>query len=417
MRALHLITVGSLCLLTACGGGGGSSSPSSPPTPQPPQTAEGRFIDTVVEGLGYSSGNQIGVTSDSGSFTYEVGENVTFSVGAVEIGAANGDSIISPVDLTGSNTSMADVQNIVRFLLMLDSDGDSANGISISSEVQSMAENWSPVDFTSPNLDGELAQIISDVSAADNRTPILPSSQDAQDHLEGTLACLSSGIFSGTFSGQDNGTFLLWVQHQRFDPLTFGDNTPRVGVTSALVFSTDENEVLGVAPQQGLSFDSDKQFITGLVSNGAEFVGDLESYQNVTNGSWQNGLTNESGIFNGERIAGMSNAVHRLSGFFNLQGVAFNPDGSGVIALDILADNSVTGAMATLRGDETALAGTLAGSAISVSGGNNSFTLTFDPDGTDSSNDAALGTTSGFVGTWNGTSGLGDVIGTSCQPD
>jgi len=273
------------------------------------------------------------------------------------------------------------------------------------------------VDFTSPNLDGELAQIISDVSAADNRTPILPSSQDAQDHLEGTLACLSSGIFSGTFSGQDNGTFLLWVQHQRFDPLTFGDNTPRVGVTSALVFSTDENEVLGVAPQQGLSFDSDKQFITGLVSNGAEFVGDLESYQNVTNGSWQNGLTNESGIFNGERIAGMSNAVHRLSGFFNLQGVAFNPDGSGVIALDILADNSVTGAMATLRGDETALAGTLAGSAISVSGGNNSFTLTFDPDGTDSSNDAALGTTSGFVGTWNGTSGLGDVIGTSCQPD
>ena len=417
MRVLHLVTVGSLCLLTACGGGGGSNTPTSPPTPQPPQTAEGRFIDTVVEGLGYSSGNQIGVTSDSGSFTYEVGENVTFSVGAVEIGAANGDSIISPVDLTGSNTSMADVQNIVRFLLMLDSDGDSANGISISSEVQSMAENWSPVDFTSPNLDGELAQIISDVSAADNRTPILPSSQDAQDHLEGTLACLSSGIFSGTFSGQDNGTFLLWVQHQRFDPLTFGDNTPRVGVTSALVFSTDENEVLGVAPQQGLSFDSDKQFITGLVSNGAEFVGDLESYQNVTNGSWQNGLTNESGIFNGERIAGMSNAVHRLSGFFNLQGVAFNPDGSGVIALDILADNSVTGAMATLRGDETALAGTLAGSAISVSGGNNSFTLTFDPDGTDSSNDAALGTTSGFVGTWNGTSGLGDVIGTSCQPD
>ncbi|UVW33810.1 hypothetical protein NYF23_07090 [SAR92 clade bacterium H455] len=381
------------------------------------QTAEGRFIDAVVEGLSFTSGDQTGVTDSEGTFVYEVGQNITFSVGAVEIGTAAGSDIISPVDLTGSNSTMPDTQNIVRFLLMLDSDGDSSNGITISNEVQLMAENWTQPDFTTDLLDGELASIIADVMAVDNRIPVLPSAMEAQAHLEGTLACLTSGVFKGTFSGQDNGTFLLWVQHERFDPLVFGDDTPRVGVTSALVFSTDENLVSGVAPQQGLSFDSEKLFISGLVSTGAEFTGELVDYQTITNGSWQNSIFNESGTFSGERLAGGEGAVYRLSGFFNLQGFGFTADDSGLVALDIMTDNSVTGVMVTLRGDETPLTGTRTGNDITVSGGGNSFSLSFDPDGSDSANDLALGTTSGFLGTMTGASGTSDVIGTSCQPD
>ena len=70
-----------------------------------------------------------------------------------------------------------------------------------------------------------------------------------------------------------------------------------------------------------------------------------------------------------------------------------------------MADNSVTGVMVTLIGDETPLTGTLTGNNISVLGGNHSFTLTFDSDGTDPSNDLALGTTSGFIGTMTNASG------------
>jgi len=166
------MTAGFLCLLTACGGGGGSSGTNSTPTPQPAQTAEGRFIDAVVVGLSFTSGDQMGATDSEGTFTYEVGQNITFSVGAVEIGTVAGGDIISPVDLTGSNSTMPDTQNIVRFLLMLDSDGDSSNGITISNEVQLMAANWTQVDFTTDLLDGELATIISDVAAVDNRVPV-----------------------------------------------------------------------------------------------------------------------------------------------------------------------------------------------------------------------------------------------------
>ena len=418
MRVLSLMATSSLCLLVACGGGGGSSNGGNTPSPpSTPQTAEGRFIDTAVEGLSFTSGDQTGTTDGEGTFIYEVGQNVVFSVGALDIGSVVGNDIITPVDLTASNSTMPDTQNIVRFLLMLDVDGDSTNGITISNEVQLMAENWVQVDFTSSDFEANLATIVSDVAAVDNRTPVLPSAMDAKAHLEETLACLSSGIFKGTYSGQDNGTFLLWVQHERYDPLVFGDATPRVGVTSALVFSTDENVVSGVAPQQGLSFDSDQSFISGLVSTGAEFTGELVDYTAIANGNWVNSIFNESGTFSGERVGGSDDAVYRLSGFFNLQGMDFSADNTGVVALDILDDDSVTGFMVTLRGDETTLTGTRTGNSISVSGGNNNFTLSFDPDGTDSSNDLALGTTSGFLGTMANASGTNDVIGTSCQPD
>lgn len=416
MRGLLGLAAGLLCFLTACGGGGGGNGGGTTPPPTP-QIAEGRFIDAVVEGLSYSSGDQSGTTSDTGSFTYEVGETVTFSVGAVEIGTVAGGDIISPVDLTGSNSTMPDTQNIVRFLLMLDSDGDSANGITISSEVRDIATNWLQPDFTTDLLDGELASIMADVMAVDNRIPVLPSANEAQAHLEGTLACLSSGVFAGTFSGQDNGTFLLWIQHERFDPVVFGDATPRIGVTSALVFSTDENIVSGVVPQQGLSFDSDQSFISGLVSTGAEFTGEFTNYSTITNGNWQNSIFDESGTFNGDRVGGNQDAKYRLSGFFNLQGMDFTADYSGLVSLDIMGDDSVTGVMITLRGDETILTGTRTGIDLTVTGDNNSFTLTFDPDGTDSSNDLLLGTSSGFLGTMSNSNGMSDVIGTSCQPD
>jgi len=403
-------------LLAACGGGGGDSAP------QQPQTSEGSFVDNKIVGLNYVSGDESGVTDDTGSFTYAVGQDIVFSVGAVEIGVVLGSDTITLVDLNNGDSATVSTQNIVRFLLLLDEDNDISNGITISSAVQLLAANWQQVDFSVADLDTELAQIISDIAIADNRTPVLPSAQFAQMQIESTLACLYSGVFSGTFSGDDNGTFLLWIQHQRYAPTVFGDNVPRVGVTSAVGFSTDDNLVFGLFPQQGIAFNSDKQFLSGMVSTGANFSGELTEYDFITNGVWQNLFFNESGTFGGGRLAGESGAVYRLSGFFNLQsnilqGDIFTPDGTGLIALDILSDNNVTGVMVTIRGNQTVLSGTLNGNILTVSGGGNSFNLIFDSDGTDPSNDFALGPTSGFIGEWNSVLGVGGVSGTSCQPN
>ena len=70
------------------------------------------------------------------------------------------------------------------------------------------------------------------------------------------------------------------------------------------------------------------------------------------------------------------------------------------IALDIVDDSNVSGVMQTLGGDETFLVGVLTGNGISVSGGNNSFTLIFDPDGTGRPNDLALGTITQSANFW-----------------
>lgn len=63
----------------------------------------------------------------------------------------------------------------------------------------------------------------------------------------------------------------------------------------------------------------------------------------------------------------------------------------------------------------TLLSAVLGGNDITVSDGVHNFTLTFYAVGTDNSNDASLDTISGFIGLWNGISGTGDVIGTSCK--
>ncbi|MBX5461864.1 MAG: putative Ig domain-containing protein [Steroidobacteraceae bacterium] len=146
------------------------------------QTATGQFIDSPVAGLSYVSGDQTGVTDALGGFTYEVDEPVTFKVGAVTVGSAPGGSVITPLDLVpfGSSTTLT-VQNIVRFLLLMDSDNDPANGISISEGLRSRARNWPAVSFSTTDLEAALASIIPDTSV-DGAVRALPSAADAQAH-------------------------------------------------------------------------------------------------------------------------------------------------------------------------------------------------------------------------------------------
>jgi len=80
-----------------------------------------------------------------------------------------------------------------------------------------------------------------------------------------------------------------------------------------------------------------------LVSAGAEFTGDMVDYAAITNGNWVSSIFNESGTFSGERIGSREDAVYRLSGFFNLQGMGFSADNAGVVVLDIFDDESVSG--------------------------------------------------------------------------
>ena len=170
--------------------------------PPPAGTAvTGAFRSDTVIGLGYVSGTHSGLTDKSGAFTYEEGQGVTFSVGAVSIGAVpTAKALVTPVDLIAQGTGTSNhVLNVVRFLMMLDQDGNANNGIQISSAVTAAAASWGPVDFDTTDLPTTLGPLIQQASAADGVSHVLPDAATAQAHLRTGFYCIRSGDYYGTF--------------------------------------------------------------------------------------------------------------------------------------------------------------------------------------------------------------------------
>lgn len=303
-----------------------------------------------MSGMNYESGGQSGITGADGSFTYEVGKDVTFSVGGVTVGSTAGKSVVTPVDLVpGGNSSTPQVRNIVRFLLMLDENGDADDSITISTAVQAIADSWSQVDFTTADLATELASIISDADTADSTAHILPNIATAQSHLESTLLCTRAGAYRGTFSGDDNGPFGILVD-------------ARTGDVSGFAFSNTDQELLSLSGDSSIVFDQNAAFVSGDVSSGATFSGQFTGPDTLA-GNWQ--LSPDDGTFSGSRIGGVANAAFRFTG--NFVGAAY-----GLFTFDIDAADNVSGlAYTVLAGDGTtdelvAFSGTVAGTALTA---------------------------------------------------
>jgi Putative Ig domain len=200
------------------GGGGDGFQLLLTVDPPPAGTAvSGVFRSDTVIGLGYVSGTHRGVTDTSGAFTYEQGQGITFFVGAVSIGAVpTAKNLVTPVDLVVQGTGASNrVLNVVRFLMMLDHDGNINNGIQVSAAVTAAAASWAPVDFDTTDLPTALGPIIQQASAADGVSHVLPDAATAQAHLRTAFYCTRSGTYSGTFNSRlgppNSGGFVTTV--------------------------------------------------------------------------------------------------------------------------------------------------------------------------------------------------------------
>jgi len=190
--------------VTASNGGGASTQSQFLLTIDPPPAGTavtGVFRGETVIGLGYVSGAHSGLTDKSGAFTYEGGQGITFSVGAVSIGGVPiAKTLVTPVDLVAQGTGASNrVLNVVRFLMMLDQDGNANNGIQISAAVTTAAASWAPVDFDTADLPKTLGPLIQQASAADGVSRVLPDASTAQTHLRTGFYCTHSGDYYGTF--------------------------------------------------------------------------------------------------------------------------------------------------------------------------------------------------------------------------
>lgn len=108
--------------LSACGGSNDATQ----------QT--GVLLDSAVSGVSYSGTmGSNGTTGNDGTFKYFPGEKVTFKIGALTLGSANGQAVLTPVDLSATPGVLGDhAKRVLRALQTLDSDDIPDNGISIT---------------------------------------------------------------------------------------------------------------------------------------------------------------------------------------------------------------------------------------------------------------------------------------------
>lgn len=318
----------------------------------------GIFRDSNVSGLDYESGELSGVTSvvtgqtPGGQFQFQIGRPVTFSLGGVTIGTASlGASFLTPVDLVGNgNTSRPEVQNIARFLMMLDNNGNPDDGIAISEAVRTVAQSWQPLNFGSLTFDADLIPIISDVASVDSRVPTLPAAVTAKNHLDATLRCSYSGAFGGTFADANAavGNFAFSID-SRNGILT--GHVRRSNVQIPVV-----EQLNGVT---ALRFDG--QNISAVsVSGRTQPGGDDFTFQfttiNQIDGNWQNSNTSTQGTFNGARINDTQLPLYRFTG-------RFDGDDRGVFSIGVsdATFNNVSGEMYSAAGVRTTLSARVIG--------------------------------------------------------
>jgi hypothetical protein len=225
-------------------------------------TAPAFLKSPATEGISYQSADVTGETDSYGQFTYQVSQDVTFSVGAVALGtitstvAARG--VVTPLDLVVSDSAgpttitNSTVLNITRFLMMLDQDGDPSNGIVISPEVREVASTWNQVDFSSSNFEEQLTDIISSAASVDGTPHDLPDAAAAQAHLRNTLTCLYSGAFQGQIGGDATGYFAFTVSPESrslggfvFSPATAAGRLRTLVATDQLDFTQAQLSLVG----------------------------------------------------------------------------------------------------------------------------------------------------------------------------
>lgn len=356
------------CALLACGGGGGSSStpstpakssnaPSSTPASSSSSSAnlssssaaviilQGQFKDTNIAGVHFVSGGQAGITNSSGAFSYEQGAAITFSIGGITLGTTTGKAVITPIDLieNGSADHLA-VQNMVRFLLMLDSDSYAQNGIQISPAVQTAAASWVQIDFNSANFSTDVTNIMMAATAADGGSHSLPNTATAQQHMESTHFCIYSGAYKGAFTA---GTFAEGSLGVSVDALT--------GQVSGFAYNTASSELIELSNITAIKHNQLVEFVSG--DNTHTLIGEFSS-PNTISGAWNKG--EESTAFTGTRLTDAANSVYRFT-------ANYTGTDAGLFSFNIDQDNKVTGSSYNAKNNnENSVSGTLIGTKLSA---------------------------------------------------
>jgi len=220
-------------LLVGCGGGSSSNnnngSDSVDTSTNTQKTGIGYYVDDAVNGVDYKCGSQEGTTDENGTFTFENGQNCTFSLGGLKLREVNASNLEDNVSVLEDNATVA------QLLQTLDSDGNASNGIQIPPKAGQIVRD----ELTSLEqpIDRDLLEALHDAIKAEAQNEYhgrVVDMNETQEHLNQTRHRLeqegrrtqheveAQHRGSGRFSGDNNGTMNVGGEgHSRG---SFGDN-------------------------------------------------------------------------------------------------------------------------------------------------------------------------------------------------
>ena len=296
---------------------------------------KGAFVDSNVAGLDYICDSTKDVTTSNGMLECINEKTVTFSVGNVTLGSAKCDKIITPASFSDNKTV---VQNVVRFLQMLDSDQNVENGISISQDVRQDAEDWGEVNFSSTkDFENRVNKEILPRVKKFIPNASLPDTNSAMSHFENSFYCAYSGIYKGEYSGFFNGDFYFVIpsKDEVFSIAKTRINAKRGAVYGFVLEGIDLENSNGVLTN-GSQMEICKK-PTFHSNNSAKNVGFYGMFNGVDfiEGEWL--IDNKDGFFSATRV----DSEYELDTVYRLTGVAFSDSTftHAPMVIDILPKN------------------------------------------------------------------------------
>lgn len=275
------------------------------------------FKDTVTEGLDYTVEGYSARTDENGAFSYYSEDDIiTFSVGGVVLGSVRVQDVLTPIDLfVDGSSEQLQVQNIVRFLLALDEDGDPSNGIVIPTAVAEQAVDWGQLEWNDDDFSNAVLNTI-------GREFEIPTNGEARTHIESTYNCMYAGLWLGDYGGSDidQGRFFTYI-----DALTGQAST----ATYSLVYPSEKL----AASSQPMSYKNTVLLVSGSVSTGSVLNVKFPTITEAS-GTWKL-ADNEPGTLSADRFNKDLSYQNRITAVLLAAESDYSQDTKYYVALDI----------------------------------------------------------------------------------
>lgn len=196
-KSRALLVIGALFGVLLAGCGGGDKKSTTPPATTN-VTTKGVVYPIVVD-LSYQTNTSSGKVAADGSYTYKANENVTFSVGGIELATVPAGSKVTPLPLDSDVAST----NLLRLLKALDTDGDLSNGITLPTLATSTLINLDLTDEAS--LAAALASLAPSATLpAANDPQVVSALADAK-----TIALQNMGTYGSTYTSMPHAPYAM----------------------------------------------------------------------------------------------------------------------------------------------------------------------------------------------------------------